>query len=96
MNLLNALTTYSQKWKETSRGKLSEQDIKSVESATVKNSVEFPDNYSVCLFMKGGGEKYIPLSRDTNAEIGDDVNLEDMEILTLSRSGDKDIFRAEF
>lgn len=96
MGLLASLTTYNKGWEEVSREMLSEdKDFKEIESATVVDKEQnWGTSHSICLFMKGGGKKYLPLSRDSELEDGDEVNLESIEIIELERDGDT-IYRAD-
>lgn len=93
MGFLSSLRTYAQSWSETARAKFSKSEIKEVEKATV---VESEYGLSACFFMKSGGRKYMPLSRDVEAEIGDTIDIADAEVITLSREGDDDIYRLDY
>lgn len=96
MRLLASLTTYNKGWEEVSREMLSEDDdFKDVESAKVESrEQEWGTSTSICLFMKSGGKRYIPLSRDSELEDGDNVDPESIEIIELEKDGDT-IFRAD-
>lgn len=93
MGFLSSLRTYAQTWAETARAKFDKSDITEVEKAEVVTS-EF--GLSACFFMKSGGRKYMPLSRDVEANEGDTINLENAEVITLSREGDADIYRLDY
>ena len=45
--------------------------------------------------MKGGGRKYLPLSKDSELEVDDLVDLKSLEIITLERDGSDPIYRAD-
>ena len=92
MGFLSTLRTYAQSWIETDRAKFSKEDLAMVQSAEVVTS-DF--GLSACLFIKGGGKKYIPLSRDSDLEKGDTIQLENAKIITLSREGESDIYRLQ-
>lgn len=96
MGLLASLTTYNKGWEEVSREMLSEDaDFKEIESASViEKEQNWGTSTSICLFMKGGGKKYLPLSRDSELEDGDNVDLESIEIIELERDGET-IYRAD-
>ena len=49
----------------------------------------------MCFIMKAGGKKFMPLSRDSQLEAGDSVKVSSIEVVTLSRDGDDDIYRAD-
>ena len=48
---------------------------------------------SVCFFMKGGGQTYIPLSQQSKLAVGDELDLKTAKLITLSRKGNDDIYR---
>ena len=93
MGLLDSLTTYAQSWSESAREKLSVAEVKTIDKIEVVTS-EY--GLSACFFMKTGGRKYMPLSRDVEAEEGDTIKAKDIEIITLSRDGDDDILRVDY
>jgi len=43
--------------------------------------------------MRSGGQTYIPVSRDSNFAVGDNIDLDKVQLLTLHRDGDEDIVR---
>lgn len=92
MGFLDKLRTYAGSWSEASRDKLSKAEVAQVESAEV---VEGQYGLSMCFIMKSGGRKFMPLSRDSQLEGGDKVNVQSIEIVTLERDGDDDIYRAD-
>ena len=93
MGLLDGLRVFASSWEVTSTDKLSAADIKSVEKAEVVSSTY---GLSACFFMKSGGRKYMPLSRDVEAEEGDEIDLKSAKVLTLSKDGEDDIMRLEY
>ena len=95
MGFLDSLTTYASAWKETGREKLSANDIKSIDKIeVVEKDNDWGTSVSMCFFMKSGGKKYVPLSRECDLEDGDTVNPKSVEIITLERDGDDPIYRA--
>lgn len=92
MGFLDKLRTYAGSWNEADREKLSKAEVAQVASATV---VEGQYGLSMCFVMKAGGKKFMPLSRDSKLEEGDSVDIKSVEIITLERDGDEDIYRAE-
>jgi hypothetical protein len=92
MGFLDKLRTYAGSWSEAGREKLSKAEVAQVESATV---VEGQYGLSMCFVMKTGGKKFMPLSRDSQLEEGDSVDVKSVEIVTLERDGDEDIYRAD-
>jgi hypothetical protein len=89
-NVFNGLTTYAGNWSVINR-----RDFNSEEKAAVKSASVVASQYgsSVCFIMKGGGQTYIPVSRDGGFAVGDSVDLDSVELLTLHRDGDSDIIR---
>ena len=65
------------------------------ETAAVKRAEVVASQYgnSVCFFMNGGGQSYIPLSKQSKLAVGDELNLKTAKILTLSKKGKNDITR---
>lgn len=92
MGFLDKLRTYAGSWSEAGREKLSKAEVTQVASATV---VEGQYGLSMCFVMKAGGKKFMPLSRDSQLEEGDSVDIKSVEIITLERDGDEDIYRAD-
>lgn len=92
MGFLDKLRTYAGSWSEASRDKLSKAEEAQVESVEV---VEGQYGLSMCFMMKAGGKKFMPLSRDSHLEEGDSVDIKSVEIITLERDGDDDIYRAD-
>ena len=60
----------------------------------VERDNDWGTSVSMCFFMKSGGKKFVPLSRDCDLEAGDGVNPKSVEIITLERDGDDPIYRA--
>lgn len=92
MGFLENLRTYAGSWSVSSKEKLSKSEQNSVSSAEV---VEGEYGLSMCFVMKTGGKKFMPLSRDSQLEAGDSVKISSIEVVTLSREGDDDIYRAD-
>lgn len=92
MGFLDKLRTYAGSWNETSRDKLSKTEVAQVKSVEV---VEGQYGLSICFIMKTGGKKFMPLSRDSQLEEGDSVDIKSVEIITLERDGEDDIYRAD-
>lgn len=96
MGFLDSLRTYAGAWEVTNTEKLSAAEIKTVDKIeVVSRDNEWGTSVSMCFFMKGGGRKYVPLSRDSQLEEGDIVDPKSVEILTLERDGDDPIYRAD-
>ena len=92
MNIFDGLNVYGGKWNVVnSRGFAPE------EAALVKSAEVVSSDYgkSVCFFMVGGGQTYIPLSNQSTLSVGDSVDLAKAKILTLHRDGNDDITRID-
>jgi hypothetical protein len=90
MNIFDSIQMYAGKWSEKSRRAFNDSEKAMVQSATV---VASQYGSSVCFFMKNGSQGFIALSNDSTLKIGDTVDLEKAELVTLSRPGDADIQR---
>lgn len=96
MGFLDSLRTYAGSWNEVSREKLSASEVKSINKIEiVEKEQEWGTSVSMCFHMLGGGKKYIPLSRDSDLEVGDAVKPQSVEIITLERDGEEPIYRAD-
>lgn len=93
MGILNALRLYRGKWQVKSVDAFDANDAAAVSSAKVVPS-EF--GQSVCMTLKTGGQKYMPLSNTSRAVAnGEEINLAECNVVTLEREGDEDIHRLE-
>lgn len=92
MNIFSNLKVYAGKWevKET-------RAFSAEEKSAILQAVVVPSQYgnSVQFTMNGGGLTYIPLSQNSNLGVGEVVDLEKAQLVTLSKSGEKDIYRVE-
>ena len=96
MGFLDSLRTYAGAWEETGREKLSTSEVKSIDKIeVVEKDNDWGTSVSMCFFMKSGGRKYVPLSRDCDLQDGDTVDPKSVEIITLERDGEDPIYRAE-
>lgn len=92
MNIFSKLQVYAGKWNLKSSRKFEAEEIAAVSKAEV---VASQYGNSVCFFLKGGGQSYIPLSNDSDLTVGDTVNLNNAELLTLEKDGESDIVRVK-
>lgn len=90
MNIFDSLQMYAGKWSVKSSRKFTNEEKAMVSEARVVSSQY---GNSVCFFMKNGQQGFIPLSNDSDLRVGDSVDLEKADLLTLSRPGDADIQR---
>ena len=84
---------YHQKWNLKDKRKFSDEELSVVLYAIV---VKTDYGYSVEFHMKSGGRTYIPLSSDSTIQEGDIIHLDKAYVLTLSKLGEKDIYRVEY
>lgn len=90
MNILNAIKIYRTSWEEKEVRPFTQEEMDAVEYADI-HSGDY--GLAVCLHLKSGGKGYIPLDIDSDKEEGDTVDLSKASLVTLSREGDKDIYR---
>lgn len=90
MNIFSSLRTYAGKWVEKSKRAFSAEEKDAVESASV---VESNYGLSACFIMKSGGMTFIPMSNDSTLGVGESIDLDKAELITLEKSGEPDIQR---
>ena len=77
-------------WVITNSRPFAPEEIAAVDRAEVVTSQY---GNSICFFMKGGGQTYIPLSGQSKLAVGDELDLKTAKLITLSRKGNNDIYR---
>jgi len=92
MNIFAGLTKYATKYAVTNSRPLNEEELSGILSAKVVSSSY---GLSCCFFMTSGCQQYIPLSRDSVAQVGDVVDVNKLTVLTLERDGSNPILRVE-
>lgn len=92
MNIFSTLRQYAGKWSLKSSRAFTPEEKAAVLSAVV---VASQYGNSVCFHMQGGGQTFIPLSQNSTLGVGESVDMEKAQLLTLERSGDADIVRVE-
>lgn len=90
MNLFSGLRVYGGKWAEKASRKFTQDELALVTKAQV---VESQYGNSCCFFMANGTTMYVPMSTDSKSGVGDIINLNEAEIVTLEKAGEKDIQR---
>lgn len=90
MNLFSSLRVYGGKWAEKASRKFTQDELALVTKAKV---VESQYGNSCCFFMANGTTMYVPMSTDSKSGVGDIINLNEAEIVTLEKAGEKDIQR---
>ena len=92
MNIFAGLQKYALKYDVKESRPFNDEELASIVSAKI-----VPSQYglSVCFYMKSGCQQYIPLSRDSVANIGDVVDVRTCKVLTLDKDGQDAINRIE-
>ena len=90
MNLFSGLRVYGGKWAEKASRKFTQDELALVTKAQV---VESQYGNSCWFFMANGTTMYVPMSTDAKSGVGDIINLNEAEIVTLEKVGEKDIQR---
>ena len=90
MNIFNSLRIYAGKWEVKNERPFNQEEINAIVQAVVVasqygNSVQFT--------MKDGGLTFIPLDQNSALGTGELVDLTKAKLVTLSRSGENDIYR---
>ena len=88
MNLFSGLRVYGGKWAEKASRKFTQDELALVTKAQV---VESQYGNSCCFFMANGTTMYVPMSTDAKSGVGDIINLNEAEIVTLEKAGEKGI-----
>lgn len=80
-------------WNVVNSRSFTATEVNAIRSNTV---VDSQYGKSVCFFLKGGGQTYIPISnRGADAAIGSSIDMTKAKLVTLHRDGDGDIVRVE-
>lgn len=90
MLVFESLRKYPDKWNVKEERPFSEEEINAIKEATVVSSQY---GNSVSFMMVGGGITFIPLDQNSNLGVGEVVDLHKAKLLTLSKDGEKDIYR---
>lgn len=88
-----SLQVYGENWQKVNERAFNADEIAAVRSNSVVNSQY---GKSVCFFLKGGGQSYIPVSKQgADPALGSSIDLSTAKLVTLHREGDGDILRVE-
>lgn len=90
MSIFESIKVYPGKWNVQEEREFTTDEINAVEKAMVVSSQY---GNSVCFMMVGGGMTFIPLDLNSNLGVGEVVDLHKAKLLTLSKDGEKDIYR---
>lgn len=92
MNIFAGLTKYATKYEVKNSRPLNQEELSGIVSAKV---VASQYGLSCCFFMTSGCQQYIPLSRDSVAQVGDVVDVNTITVLQLEKEGGEPILRVE-
>lgn len=94
MNIFASLKKYSCKWSQ--KGEL--RSFNAEELAAINSAIVTAGDYgnSVCFFMKGGGQCYIPLDIEATVGVGETVDPTRVLLKTLCKEGENDITRVVY
>lgn len=90
MNIFSALRVYAGKWAVKATRKFSTDEIAAVSKATV---VDSQYGQSVQFLMVSGGMTFIPLDQNSSKSTGEEIDLNQAELITLGKEGEADIYR---
>lgn len=90
MNIFASLKVYAGKWSEKEAREFSAEEIEAIAMAVV-----VPSQYgnSVQFIRKEGGMSFIPLDQNSNAGVGEMIDLTKAKLVTLEKEGEADIYR---
>lgn len=92
-NVFGGLQKYGENWTVVESRNFNEAEIAAVRSNSVVNSQY---GKSVCFFMRGGGQTYIPVSNQgADPALGSSIDLTTAKLVKLHREGDGNILRVE-
>ena len=92
MNIFAGLQKYATKYEVKNSRPLNDEELSGIVSAKV---VASQYGLSCCFFMTSGCQQYIPLSRDSVANVGDSVDVKAITVLQLEKEGADPILRVE-
>lgn len=92
MMIFNSLVKYAGKWEVKNERPFNQEEINAVVQAVVVTSQY---GNSVQFTMKDSGLTFIPLDQNSTLGTGELVDLTKASIITLSKSGEADIYRVK-
>lgn len=90
MDFFSNKRVYGGKWSVESIRKFTPEEMKKVKKTII---VDSQYGTSACFMMVNGTTVYSPLSIDSTAQVGDEIDLNSAEILTLVKDGKTPIER---
>ena len=90
MNIFDVLQKFPGKWRETARRSFSPEELAAIKSAKV---VESKYGTSACFLLHSGECSFIPMDNSSELVVGEEIDLTTAQLITLSKEGEKDIYR---
>ena len=90
MALFNDIKVYAGKWSVVKESPLSAEDAAMIASGVVVDSMF---GLSVCFVMMAGGKTYFPVTSDSEVGAGSIVDINNVSIVELAKSGENNIIR---
>lgn len=90
-DVFSTLRVYPGKWVVVDERNFSQEEKEMVSDAYV---VEGEFSLAGCFELKGGGKSFIPVSVNSQLELHDSINMDEVKLLTLRRDGEE-ILRIE-
>lgn len=89
-NFFDTKKAYGGKWQPVDERKFTEE-----EKAMIAKAIVVASDYglSCCFFMKSGDLYFQPMAKDSQATCGDELDIDEIKIITLSKTGSQDIER---
>ena len=92
MNIFNSLRIYAGKWEVKEI-----RDFTDEEKAAISQAVVIPSQFgsSVQFTRTAGGMAFVPLDQNSQLGTGELIDLNKAKLVTLSKSGEADIYRVQ-
>lgn len=91
-NVFDVLTHYGEGYILKSKRPFTAKELAAIRMV---KAVRSHYGMSACFFLVGGGQSYIPLSKDTHLTEGTIIDMTKANLLTLNRADEGDILRLE-
>lgn len=85
INFFATAQVYGSKWNVIEQRRFNSEEKAMIESASI---VDADYGLSVCFMMKGGGSTYISLGKESTGFVGQELNIDELQLLTLERKGE--------
>lgn len=85
INFFATAQVYGNKWNVIEKRKFNSDEKAMLESASI---IDAEYGLSVCFMMKDGGSTYISLGKESTGFVGQELNIDELTLLTLERKGE--------